>query len=130
MRLLRHRRYRRDEVQSAGADRRFTTDRVGVERVATVDDDVAGLHGVCELFDDSIGRGAGLDHDQDASRLLKCGNKLLDGLGAHEIALGTMLGDQGIGLRDAAVVQGNGVTVAGEIAGNIRTHDARPVTPI
>ena len=111
-----------DEVQAALADRLLAADGVGVERVAAVDDDVAFLHRVGELVDDRVGGVAGLDHDQHPARLLQRGKEFRDGLAAHELALGTVLVEQRVGLGDRAVVQRHGVAVVGEVAGDVGAH--------
>ena len=112
-----------DEVQAALADRLLAADGVGVERVAAVDDDVAFFHGVGELVDDGVGRVAGLDHDDHPPRLLQRGKEFRDASPtAHEVALGTVLLEQRVGLGDRPVVQRDGVAVVGEVAGEVRTH--------
>jgi hypothetical protein len=52
-----------DEVDPPLADRLLATDRVGEQRVATVDDDVARFEDVHERVDHGIRASAGLDHD-------------------------------------------------------------------
>ena len=39
-----------------------------------------------------------------------------------EVALRAVLFEQGVGLRDRAVVQGNGEAVAGQVAGEVGAH--------
>ena len=100
----------------------LTTDRVGVQGVAAVDDDVAGLHGIGQLADDRIGGGAGLHHDQGAAGALQGGDELLDGGGGDEAAGLAELGDEGIRFRRCAVVHGDRVAVAGEVSGDVGAH--------
>ncbi len=119
-----------DEVQTPLAHRLLAANRVGVERVAAVDDDVAFLHGVGQLLDDRVGRVTGLDHDDHAARLLQRGEEFFDGFGAHEFAFAAVLFQQRIGLGDRAVVQRNRIAVVGEIAREFDPITARPVTPI
>ena len=52
-------------------ERLFAALRVGPERIAAVDDDVAGLEQRDELVDDRIDRRAGLDHDLRLARALQ-----------------------------------------------------------
>jgi hypothetical protein len=52
-----------DEVEAALAHRLLAADGVGEQRVAAVDDDVAGLEDLHERLDHGIRRAAGLDHD-------------------------------------------------------------------
>jgi hypothetical protein len=110
-------------VQTALSHRLLASDGVGVEGVASVDDDVAWLHGVGEFVDHRVGGFTGLHHDQHPARLLQRGEELVDGLGAHEIAVVAVLGEQRVGAGDRAVVQRDGVAVPGEVAGDVGTHD-------
>ncbi|NCL75032.1 hypothetical protein AIIKEEIJ_02482 [Rhodococcus sp. YH1] len=114
-----------DEVQAAFAQCGFAADGVGVEGVAAVDDDVAGFHRVREFLDDRVGGLAGLDHDEHPARLLQGGDELFDGFGAHEVAVVAVGFEQGVGLGDTAVVQRDGVAVAGEVTGDVRSHDGQ-----
>ena len=75
---------RSDEMQSAIGHRLFTADGVGVQRVAPVDDDVAGFHRVGEFVDHRVGGVTGLHHDQHPSRSLQRGEEFRDGLRSHE----------------------------------------------
>src|SRR5699024_2127283 len=52
-----------DEVTIALCHLLFAADGVRVQRIAAVDDDVAIIHRVCQLLDNSIGRSARLNHD-------------------------------------------------------------------
>ena len=113
---------RADEVQTAFPHRFLTTNRVGVQRISAVDDDVALFHGIGELGDDGVGRLARLDHDQHAARLLQCGKEFRNGLASHELAFRSVIGEQCVGLGDRSVVQGHGVPVMGEIASDVRPH--------
>ncbi len=60
-----------DEVQVLLRQGGFAAAGVLVVRVAGVDDDVARFQQRLELFDHGVHRLAGLDHDQDAARLLQ-----------------------------------------------------------
>ena len=113
---------RADEMQSALTHRLLATDRVGVQRIATVDDDVTVLHGVGELVDDRVGGLTRLDHDEHTPRLLQRIEEFGDGLAAHEVAVGAVLGKQRVGLGHGAVVQRDRVAVPGEIARDVRPH--------
>ena len=111
-----------DEVQAAFPDRLLPADGVGVKGVAAIDDDVARIHGVGEVVDHGVGCRTRLDHDQHPAGLLQRGDELLDGLRAHERPVRAMFGQQCVGFGDRTVVQGHGVTVAGEVAGDVGTH--------
>jgi hypothetical protein len=113
---------RADEVQAPFPHRLLAADRVGVERVAAVDDDVALFHRVGELLDDGVGRVARLDHDDHAPRLLQGVQELLDALRADEGALVAVLFEHRVGLGDRPVVQRDRVAVVREIAGQVRPH--------
>ena len=90
--------------------------------VSGVDNDVARFEERFELVDDGVDRLAGLDHDQDAARLLQRVHEFLQGLGPDEIAVAAVLFQQGIGLLDGPVVQGDGEAVAGQVAGEVCPH--------
>ena len=75
-----------------------------------------------ELVDDGVNRLAGLHHDQDAAGLLEGVHEFLEGFRADEVAVRAVLGQQGVGLFDGAVVEGNGEAVAGQVAGQIGAH--------
>ena len=111
-----------DEVQVLLGQRGFAAAGVLVVRVAGVDDDVARLQQRLELLDHGVDRLAGLDHDQHAARLLQRVNELLQGLRADEVAVVAVLGQQGVGLLDGPVVQGNGEAVPGQVAGEVGPH--------
>jgi hypothetical protein len=111
-----------DEVQTAGRHLGLTADRVGVERVAAVDDDVAGFHGVRQLADHRVRGLARLDHDEGAAGLFQGGDEVLDGGGGHEAAGRAELRHEVVGLCGRTVVHGDGVTVAGEVPGDVGAH--------
>ena len=115
-----------DEVQAALAHRLLAADRVGVERVAAVDDDVALVHHAGEFVDDGVGRVAGLDHDQHPARFLERRDEFVHRLGADELALGAVVRKQRIGFGDRAIVQCDGVAVAREVAGDVGAHHGQP----
>jgi hypothetical protein len=109
-------------VQAALSHRLLPTDRVGVQRVAAVDDDVALFEDIGQFVDDGVGRVARLHHDQGAPRLLKGSREFGHRLGAHELALGAVLVEQCVGLGDRAVVERDGVTVMREIPRDVGSH--------
>src|ERR1700712_6042279 len=61
----------------------------GVEGLASVDDDVTGLHRLGDLVDDGVSGVGRLDHDDDASRLLQ-GGKVPGSSAADEVAFGAV----------------------------------------
>ena len=111
-----------DEVQVLLGERGLAAAGVLVVRVAGVDDDVARLQQRLELLDHGVDRLAGLDHDQDAARLLQRINEFLEGLRADEVALVAVLGEQGVCLFHRPVVQGNGEAVPGQVACEVGPH--------
>ncbi len=76
-----------DEVQAPLTHRFLAAHGVGVQRIAAVDDDVAGFHGVSKFVDDSVSGLSGLDHDQHPTRFFQCGKKFGDRFTAHELAV-------------------------------------------
>jgi hypothetical protein len=113
-----------DEVEVALAQRGFAAAGVVEMRVAAVDDHVAVFEQRGELVDHRVGGRAGVDHDEDASRALERGDELLRGLGRDEVPLVAELVDHGRGAGGGPVVQGHGVPVPGEVAGQVPTHHA------
>ena len=83
-----------------------------------------GLQQRHQLLDDGVGRRARLDHDQHPAWTLQVLHQL-GGLRANEVALVAVRGKQRVGLGHRAVVQGDGVAVAGEVAGEVRAHDGQ-----
>ncbi|MDQ0619303.1 hypothetical protein QFZ33_003327 [Arthrobacter globiformis] len=110
------------EVQVLLGQRGFPAAGVLVVRVAGVDHDVARFQQRNELVDDGVNRLAGLDHDEHAARLLQGVHQLLQRFSAHEVAVGAVLFEEGVGLLNRAVVQGNGEAVAGQVAGEVGAH--------
>ena len=114
-----------DEVQVLLAERGLTAAGVLEVRVAAVDDHVAGLEQRGELVDHGVGGRARVDHDEHASRALQRRDELLGGLGRDEGALVAELRDDVRDTGDGSVVQGHGVAVAGEVAGQVAAHHAQ-----
>ena len=94
-------------------------------RIAAVDDHVAGLEQRGELVDHGVGGRARIDHDDQASWPFQRCDELPGGLGRDEGALVAKLRDHVQDAGDGSVVQGHGVTVAGEVAGQIAAHHAQ-----
>ena len=115
-----------DEVQPVLLELLLAPDRVAVVGVAAVDDDVAVLEQRHQVVDHGVGGGAGLDHDQDDAGLLDGCHELLEALGAHEVTLVADLLEHRGHSRGRAVVDGDGVTVAGDVAGQVAAHHRQP----
>ena len=111
-----------NEVDAGLAYGLLATDGVGEQRVAAVDDDVAGFEDLDERLDHRVGRPSGLDHDDRRTRLLQRRGELLVGERGDEAGFG-VLGDELVGLGPRAVVHRHRVSfAAGEVAGQIRAH--------
>ena len=113
-----------DEVQVLLAERGLAAAGVLEVRVAAVDDHVAGFEQRGELVDHGVGGRARVDHDDQASWPLQRCDELLGGLGRGEGALVAELRDHVRDAGDGSVVQGHGVPVAGEVAGQVAAHHA------
>ena len=111
-----------DEMQAARADVLLAANSVLEVRVAAVDDDVARLHGVGELVDHRVGRGAGLDHDDRGARALERGDELLNSFRGHEFAFGAVLVDELFRTLVMPVIHGYGVPVMRQVAGEVGAH--------
>ena len=103
----------------------LAADSVGEVGVAAVDDDVTLVQQGGELLDHGVDGCARLHHDQDAAGRFEGVDEFLQGLGADEVALCTVLGEQGVGLLSGTVVQCHGVAVACQVAGEVCTHDSK-----
>jgi hypothetical protein len=68
------------EVDSVFADRLLPANGVREQRVAAIDDDVAGLEQVGELADDSVRALTRLDHDDGGAWLLEGSDEFLNRL--------------------------------------------------
>ena len=115
-----------NEVETVFTEFRLAAAGVVEMGVAAVDEHVPRLEQRGELVDHGVGGRARVDHDEQAPWLLQ---------GLYEV-LGRWRGDEGAlvaelvhGVGDAggrAVVQGDGITVAGEVAGQVAAHHAQP----
>ena len=94
-----------DEAEPFAAQRLGAPRGVGEQRIAAVDDDVAGLEKRQELVDDVVDRLARLDHDDDRARLRERGDEVGETLGRDEAALAAVLANQRVGARGVAVVE-------------------------
>ena len=114
------------EVQAALAQGDLTTPGVGVQSVAGVDDDVTGLHERGELLNDLLGRCSGLDHDDGHAGGAQRGHEILQVGRGHEVALGAVPFDEPLGAGQRAVEDGDRVTVASQVACQVRSHHPQP----
>ena len=80
---------------------------VGPERIAAVDDDVAGLEERDELLDHRVDRRAGLDHDLRFARALERADKFLEALREDEILAFAPGVGEGIDDGGGAVIDGD-----------------------
>src|SRR5699024_4262210 len=97
-----------DEVQAAGGDLLLAADRVRVQGVATIDDDVTRVHEFGELLDHGIGGWAGLHHNQRAARLFEGSHEGLQGLGWNERTLLAEVLHEALGAGESAVENRHG----------------------
>ena len=111
-----------DELDVAFLQVMEATVRVGIERVAAIDDDVARLQVRQQFLDHLIDRLTGLDHDDDGARLGDRGNEFRDRLRRREAAFGAMLVDQFVGAGAVAVEHGDAKALASGVAGEIGAH--------
>ena len=76
-----------DEQETLGLELLGPSDRVGVVRVTTVNDDVALFEERLELLNEAVDGGSGLDQQNDLSGSLKLFAKLLDGVGTDDVGV-------------------------------------------
>jgi hypothetical protein len=62
-----------------------SSDRVGVVRVSTINDDVTLLEVRLELTDEVVNGLTGLDEEDDSPGLGELGAELLDGVGTNDV---------------------------------------------
>ena len=113
---------RAHEVQALLAQGGLAAAGVGEQGVASIDDDVALVHQGGQLVDHGVGGLAGLDHDDRHAGLLQGGHEVGHRLRGVELAVGSVVGDDLLGLADGAVVDGDLEAVAGKVAGQVRAH--------
>jgi hypothetical protein len=110
-------------VQAALAQGGLAAAGVGEVGVAAVDDHVARLQERGELVDDRVGGGTRLHHDHQAAGAFEGGDELLGRLGGDEGALVAVHLHQRARAAGRAVVDGDGVPAAGEVAREVAAHD-------
>src|SRR5699024_1802998 len=108
-----------DEVQAARGDLLFAADRVRVQGVAAIDDDVARVHELSELLDHGVRGGAGLHHDECPAWLFEGGDEGPKCLGGDKRTLLAEVLHEGLGTCESAVENRHGVAVIREVAGGI-----------
>ena len=101
--------------------RRAAADVVLPERVAAIDDDVAGLHQLCQCLDGGLGDLAGRQHHPGGARLLQFRHEIFQRVGAGC----AFAGEAGDRLR-ILVVDHGGVAVLHQPADDIAAHPAEP----
>ena len=111
-----------DESDAALGHFLLAANRVGVQGVTAVDDDVAFVERRSQLIDDGVCGRAGLNHDERAARRGEGIGELRDRLGANKGSFVAVGFEKRVGLRDRAVVQRHGETVPGEVTGDVRSH--------
>src|SRR5699024_1318072 len=111
-----------DEVQAAGGDLLLAADRVRVQGVATIDDDVTRVQECGERLDHGIGCWAGLHNSQRAARLFEGSDEGLQGRGWNERTLLAEVLHEALGAGESAVENRHGVAVIREVAGDIGPH--------
>ena len=99
--------------------------RVGEERIAAVDDDVAFLEMRQELVDHLVDRLAGLDHDEDRAGLRDAGDELGQRLGREKTAFFAVLGDQRVGALVIAIEDRNAEPLVRGVSRQVCAHDGQ-----
>ena len=97
---------------------------VGVfeERIAAIDDDVAGLEVGNDLFDEFVDRGARFDHEHDAPGFLEQPNHLLDGVSADHLAAFGFFLEEVVDFGDGPVERDDGVAVVVHVEDEVLAH--------
>ena len=97
---------------------------IGVEGVASVDQQITFLQQWCQGCDHVVHRLARLHHHQNAPRTLEGGDKLRQGFSADDVFASTATSQKILGLGVGAVVDNAGEPVALGIEDEIFAHDA------
>ncbi len=96
------------------------------ERVAAVDDDVAGFEEREEVLDEFVDGLAGLDHEHDAAGLLEQGGHFLEGVRADDLGAFGLVGEEIVHLGDGAVEGDHGEAVVVHVQNQVLAHDGQP----
>ena len=105
-----------DEVLAALGHFLFAANGIRKQRIAAIDDDVAVIHGIGKLIDDRIGGLARLHHDDGLAGALQGSDEIRDGLGRNKVSFVTVGLNEGVGLFRAAIIDGDGIAIAGKVA--------------
>ena len=99
--------------------------RVGEERIAAVDDDVAFLKMGQKLVDHFVDRLARLDHDENRARLGDAGDELGQRLRREKLAFLAVLGDQRVGALGIAIEDRNAEPMVRRVSRQVCAHDGQ-----
>ena len=100
----------------------FPANGIRKQRIAAIDDDVAVIHGIGKLINDRIGGLACLHHDDGLAGALQGSDEIRDGLGRNKVSFVTVGLNEGAGLFRAAIIDGDGIAIAGKVAGEVGAH--------
>ncbi len=112
-----------DEEDALGGQVLGAAVGVGEERVAAVDDDVAGFEMRQQVVDHLVDGVAGLDHQHDAARALEQAGQLLDGVRADDLRALGFVGEEVVDLGDGAVEDGDFEAVVVHVEDKVLSHD-------
>jgi len=96
---------------------------VSEERIAAVDDDVAGLEVGQDVVDGLVDGVAGFDHEHDAAGALEEGGELLGGVSADDVGALGFVGEEVVDLGGGAVEYGHFEAVVVHIEDEVLSHD-------
>jgi len=99
--------------------------RIGVVRIAAVDNDVAFFEKRQQFFDDLINGVSGLDHHHDAPRTLQRADQFLYGVSAHNQRAGRFMLNKIVDLGHSAVKHGNFVSVVVHVQDQVLPHHGK-----
>src|ERR1043165_4740336 len=112
-----------DVEQALGLDVFGPAHGVLEERIAAVNDDVAGFEMREQVLDELIHGGAGLDHEHDAARLLEQAGQFLEGMSADDVSAFGFLVEKVVHLRDGAIESDHGEAVVVHVEDEVLAHD-------
>ena len=118
-----------DEEEAPGLDVARPADRVLVVGVAAVDNEVAGREDGDELLDGVVDGLAGLDHDHHLARGFQRPGELVDGMAAYDLLAGAAAQNEVIDLRDGAVVNRDGKSLALHVEDQVLAHHRQADKP-
>jgi hypothetical protein len=95
------------------------------ERIAAVDDDVAGFEQREQMLDEFVHGAAGLHHEHDATGTFQEADHLGQRMGADDLGALRLVGEEGVHLVNRAVEGHDGEAVVVHVQDQVLAHDGQ-----